>query len=181
MDTDSIVKRFIHAVPICKASTDSFNDFATKRISELISSLKPIHCCHHTNDAKKEITLTLSGGTLTPPAMLEQDGTSRPITPQECRLRNITYASPLYVDVIVKREKTTILRDVYFGKIPIMIYSYICHLKDKDRVKYDECPMDPGGYFIIHGMEKSLVGQKAPMYNRLISYKRKASCAVAVK
>jgi len=182
MDTDSIVKRFIHAVPICKASTDSFNDFATKRISELISSLRPIHCCHHTNDTKKEITLTLSGGTLTPPVMLEQDGTSRPIKPQECRLRNITYASPLYIDVTVKRNnKTTILRDVYFGRIPIMIYSYICHLKDKDRIKNDECPMDPGGYFIIHGMEKSLVGQKAPMYNRLITYKRNTSCAVAVK
>lgn len=182
MDTNSIVKRFIHAVPICKASTDSFNDFSTKRISELVASLKPIHCCHHTKDAKKEITLSLSGGTLTPPVMLEQDGTSRPITPQECRLRNITYASPLYVDVTVKRDKkTTVLRDVYFGRIPIMIYSYICHLKDKDRMQHDECPMDPGGYFIIHGMEKSLVGQKAPMYNRLISYKRNNSCAVAVK
>ena len=182
MDTDSIVKRFIHAVPICKASTDSFNDFATKRISELIASLKPIHCCHHTKDAKKEITLSLSGGTLTPPVMLEQDGTSRPILPQECRLRNITYASPLYVDVTVKRDnKTTVLRDVYFGRIPIMIFSYICHLKGKDRMQHDECPMDPGGYFIIHGMEKSLVGQKAPMYNRLISYKRNTSCAVAVK
>jgi len=182
MNTDSIVERFVHAVPICKASTDSFNDFATKRISELIASLRPIHCCHHTKDTKKELTLSFSGGTLTPPVMLEQDGTSRPIKPQECRLRNITYASPLYIDVLVKRgDKSTILRDVYFGKIPIMIYSYICHLKDKDRIAHDECPNDPGGYFIIHGMEKSLVGQKAPMYNRLISYKRNNSCAVAVK
>lgn len=184
MDTDSIVKKFIEAVPICKASTDSFNDFATKRILNLVSSLKSIYCCHHTKNAKNELTLTLNGGTLTPPVMLEPDGTSRPIKPLECRLRNITYASPLYVDVIVNRNgKKSVLKDVYFGRIPIMIYSYICHVKGSDRVKNGECPMDPGGYFIVNGMEKSLVGQKGPMYNRLIVYKRENSeaCAVAVK
>lgn len=186
LDTDSIVKRFVEAVPICKANTDSFNDFATKRISELISSLRPVKCCHHNSDGtKRELEIKITGGILTPPVMLEEDGTSRPITPNECRLRNITYASPLYVDVIVKRndgKPPSVLKDVYFGRIPIMVYSYICHVKDsKDRIKYGECPQDPGGYFIIHGMEKSLVGQKAPMYNRLITYKRNNSFAVAVK
>ncbi len=184
LNTDSIIQRFVDAVPLCKASTDSFNDFATKRIKELISSLKPIKCCHHNSDGtKKEMELNITGGILTPPVMLEQDGTSRPITPIECRLRNITYASPLYVDVCVTRDgKSEVLNDVYFGRVPIMIYSYICHANDpKQRVKYGECTQDPGGYFIIHGMEKSLVGQKAPMYNRLITYKRNSSCAVAVK
>ena len=58
------------------------------------------------------------GGTLTSPVMLEKDGTSRPITTYECRIRNISYSSPLYVDVLVKRsDKTTILKDVYFGRI----------------------------------------------------------------
>ena len=184
MNTDSIVKRFVHAVPICKASTDSFNDFATKRIKELIASLKPIKICHHNSDGStKKLELKFMGGTLTSPVMLEKDGTSRPITPHECRIRNISYSSPLYVDVLVKRsDKTTILKDVYFGRIPTMVYSYICHVKDPaKRVKYGECEQDPGGYFIINGMEKSLLGQKAPMYNRLITYKRGNTCAVAVK
>ena len=185
VDTDSIIKRFVEAVPLCKASTDSFNDFGSKRIKELISSLKPIKCCHYSHDgSQKKIEIRISGGILTSPVMLENDGTSRPIYPIECRSRNITYASPLYVDVQIIKNDGNIetLNDVYFGRVPIMIYSYMCYVKDATkREKFGECTQDPGGYFIIHGMEKSLVGQKAPMYNRLITYKRNNSCAVAVK
>ena len=62
MNTDSIVKRFVHSVPICKASTDSFNDFATKRIKELIASLKPIKICHfNTDGSKKRVGIKIYG------------------------------------------------------------------------------------------------------------------------
>ena len=117
------------------------------------------------------------------PVMLEHDGTSRPIYPNECRLRNLTCRAPMYSDIEVTRKgKTSILKDVYMGRIPVMIYSSLCYLrKPEDRIKYQECPNDPGGYFIINGNEKSLVGQKSPMTNRLISYAKGDTCAVAVK
>lgn len=46
------------------------------------------------------------------------------------------------------------------GKIPIMLRSTYCLLNgltDRDLTELNECPLDPGGYFIINGSEK--VGQ----------------------
>ena len=111
----------------------------------------------------KEIKITLSGCEVKAPVMLEYDGTSRPIYPAECRLRQLTYGAPLYVDITVDRkDKASLLKDVYIGRIPIMVFSSACKLNNPEkRIEHGECPNDPGGYFIINGNEKSLVGQKA--------------------
>ena len=79
------------------------------------------------------------------------------------RLRNLTYSSPLYVDiiktVIKEGEKPIEKKDekIYIGKIPIMLRSTYCLLNgltDRDLHEVNECPLDPGGYFIINGSEK---------------------------
>jgi hypothetical protein len=49
------------------------------------------------------------------------------------------------------------------GKIPIMLRSTYCLLNgmtDRDLTELNECPLDPGGYFIINGSEK--VGSADP-------------------
>lgn len=48
-------------------------------------------------------------------------------------------------------------RLVFLGKIPIMLRSTYCLLNgltDRDLTELNECPLDPGGYFIINGSEK---------------------------
>lgn len=43
------------------------------------------------------------------------------------------------------------------GKIPIMLRSAYCllsDLADRDLNEVNECPLDPGGYFVINGSEK---------------------------
>lgn len=45
----------------------------------------------------------------------------------------------------------------FIGKIPIMLRSTYCLLSgltDRDLCELNECPLDPGGYFIINGSEK---------------------------
>ena len=45
----------------------------------------------------------------------------------------------------------------FIGKIPIMLRSKYCLLSglaDRDLTELNECPLDPGGYFIINGSEK---------------------------
>jgi len=176
----SIVKRFVSEVSLTEQFTDSFDDFANVRIKEIISLMRPVRA--ESND--NSITLQLLGGSLKAPVMLEKDGTVRPTMPQECRIRNMTYSSPLYVDVDVKRSngKNSTIRDVYIGRIPVMVFSSICRLRnEKDRVKNGECDKDPGGYFIVNGNEKSLVGQKSSMHNRMITYFKNGVSACAVK
>ena len=177
---ESIVKRFVKEISLTKQFTDSYDDFVKHRVREIVSLMRPIRA----NFEEDFIELQLTGGSVKEPVMLEKDGTVRPIMPNECRIRNMTYSAPLYVDVHVTRGKgkPSVIRDVYIGRIPVMIYSSLCHLRDKDkRVKYGECEKDPGGYFIVNGNEKSLVGQKASMHNRMITYFKNGVSACAVK
>lgn len=43
------------------------------------------------------------------------------------------------------------------GRLPIMLRSNKCVLKDKTHAQLadmTECPLDPGGYFVVKGTEK---------------------------
>lgn len=46
----------------------------------------------------------------------------------------------------------------FLGRMPIMLRSCNCILSTcrnhTDLAKYNECPHDPGGYFVIKGQEK---------------------------
>ena len=90
--------------------------------------------------------------------------------PQEARLRNFTYASNMTVNMNIKYTIRTgemleniqtiykILPKIHIGKIPIMLRSSVCvlsHYKHMPSEVTGECKMDPGGYFIINGSEKT--------------------------
>ena len=103
--------------------------------------------------------------------------------PNEARLRNMTYATTVRVDVLVEmthpnpdyiddattgdKPKTvsrsfTIPR-VYLGRFPIMVQSDLCILKGLTphvRFYMGECRNDHGGYFIIDGKEKVIISQE---------------------
>ena len=101
--------------------------------------------------------------------------------PNEARLRNMTYATTVHVDVEIEmtypnpesgsekeNQPEFITRKgtrprVYLGKIPIMVQSDFCILKGLEpRARYylGECRNDPGGYFIIDGKEKLIICQE---------------------
>ena len=95
--------------------------------------------------------------------IIEQFNTFHSLFCFQARLRNLTYSAPLYVDIT-----KTVVRDgsepeetqhnkMFIGKIPIMLRSTYCLLSgmtDRDLTELNECPLDPGGYFIINGSEK---------------------------
>jgi DNA-directed RNA polymerase II subunit RPB2 len=81
----------------------------------------------------------------------------------------IRYSAPLYVDILktVHRDGEdpveTQHQKTFIGKIPIMLRSTYCLLNgltDRDLTELNECPLDPGGYFIINGSEKVLIAQE---------------------
>ncbi|VDO69019.1 unnamed protein product [Schistosoma margrebowiei] len=105
------------------------------------------------------------------------------MTPNDARLRNLTYAAPLYVDVMKKIIRDEIeeekpLEKKFIGKIPIMLRSTYCLLSvmsDRDLAELNECPLDPGGYFIINGSEKVLIAQEKMATNTVYVFKQKDS------
>ena len=42
-------------------------------------------------------------------------------------------------------------RDVFIGRIPVMVNSELCWMSGADRL---DCEFDHGGYFIVKGAEK---------------------------
>lgn len=95
-----------------------------------------------------------------------------PVTPFECRLRDCTYAAPIYVNVrYVVGNKIHNANKIEIGRMPIMLRSDKCVLSNKNEeemAKAQECAHDPGGYFIIKGTEKVILMQEQLSKNRVI-------------
>lgn len=63
-----------------------------------------------------------------------------------------------------------------------MLRSSNCILTDKsdqELAKLNECPHDPGGYFIINGVEKVILIQEQLLRNRIILEEDNKNCVVA--
>ena len=94
------------------------------------------------------------------------------VTPNECRLRDSTYAAPIIVDLVYSRGKDVVGRKgVAIGRLPVMLRSNNCVLakkNEKDMRVLHECPLDPGGYFIVNGQEKVILVQEQLSKNRVI-------------
>ncbi|TKR68631.1 hypothetical protein L596_024590 [Steinernema carpocapsae] len=119
---------------------------------------------------------------LSKPTHWEKDGTPTPMMPNEARLRNLTYSSPLYVDITKARmregeeNRETRYEKVFVGKIPIMLRSSYCmlaNMSDRDLTELNECPLDPGGYFVINGSEKVLIAQEKMATNTVYVFSMK--------
>ena len=97
---------------------------------------------------------------------------TKPTTPNECRLRDLNYSAPVFVDIEYMRGQEKVIRKgLCIGRIPIMLRSKNCVLHNKTNhqlIKLKECPNDPGGYFIINGSEKVILIHEQPSRNRIL-------------
>ena len=79
---------------------------------------------------------------------MDADVANRSYTPHECRLRDLTYAANIFVDVEYTRGKQIVKRkNVMIGRLPIMLRSSHCVLRGKNEAelaRMRECPLDPG-------------------------------------
>lgn len=57
------------------------------------------------------------------------------------------------------------------GRLPIMLRSNKCILTGRSEAqlaRMTECPLDPGGYFVVKGTEKVILVQEQLSKNRII-------------
>lgn len=159
--------------------TESFDDFISRKIDDIIQGFNPIKICHQFLPQLSEnvgipkyqyyMEIDISNPVISKAVAYHSDGSTKIMTPTDARNRNLTYSGPLTVNVnILTRtynqeksdyiiEKKTI-NNVLLGKIPIMVGSRYALCKN-DISSNDECRYDPGGYFIINGNEKVVVSQ----------------------
>ena len=110
--------------------------------------------------------------------------TSAVLTPQQCRLSDTTYAANVFVDFdIISPNGTESHTRVSIARLPIMLQSNRCHLYNatpEEFARLDECPYDPGGYFIINGTERVVHVQEQSPYNRILIEKTGNGSTMAV-
>lgn len=106
------------------------------------------------------------------PDRTDPDAIDKSITPHECRLRDTTYAAQIIVTIQYTRGKQLVRRPgVNIGRLPIMLRSNKCVLSGQSEAALacmNECPLDPGGYFIVKGTEKVILVQEQLSKNRII-------------
>ena len=159
---------------------ESYNYFMNYQIQETINMFNPIVIEYEEKLepwSKIKVYITFNNFKLYQPQIFENNGSSKIMFPNEARLRNFTYASNMTLDLDVKYEiidekkgtNETImntLNGISIGKMPIMLKSDICVLKQYSHVtKTDECDFDTGGYFIINGSEKTVLSQERAAEN----------------
>jgi DNA-directed RNA polymerase II subunit RPB2 len=133
-----------------------------------------------------EVSITFQNVSLRKPTIFENNGAILPMMPNDARLRNMTYASPLFVDILVKttfidntkggerQTRERLFPNVHMGKIPVMVGSKYCLLHDQKHIHpriLGECAEDYGGYFIISGGERVIISQERMSENRPVVFR----------
>ena len=170
---------------------ESYNNFVGFQITKTIEMFNPVRIVSEQDFdpiSKKhslEIFVTFENFQIYRPQIHENNGAIKLMFPQEARLRNFTYASATTIDLNIKYiirngpdlENTQTLYKtipkIHIGKLPIMLRSNICVLnqyKHFENTQTGECKYDAGGYFIINGSEKTVLGQERAAENRVYCF-----------
>ena len=153
-----LVEVFVKEWSLIRHHIESFNDFIERKLQQIIDEVGVVE-----TDIKG-LYVKLEKIEVGKPRVKEADGSENIIYPMEARLRNLTYAAPLYLTMTLYVNDEEVSREkVYIGDLPIMVRSKYCNLyglKPEELVKKLEDPDDPGGYFIINGSERVLVSQE---------------------
>ena len=144
----------------------SFDNLIDEILPNILNQIFPI-CISQFNETIDTIELRLKKIKTQQPVYVENNGSSKLMTPQIARLRNDTYSLTILIDIDVlltvqtngdKVELTPKnLTNVMLGKIPIIVGSKYCVTH---QGPCGECPHDPGGYVIINGNEKAIIAQE---------------------
>ena len=171
----------------------SFNDFIFKKIDDIIEGFNPIQIYNEyipdKDLYKYQININIKNPEISKPVIHEKNGITKIMTPNEARQRNLCYSGNLYVDLYINVEyldkeendednynviyKNKIIKKINLGKIPIMVNSNYCILKNPNILlnNSDECKYEHGGYFIINGNEKVIVSQDRIAENKTYVFK----------
>ncbi|KAJ1562986.1 DNA-directed RNA polymerase III core subunit ret1 [Cladochytrium tenue] len=163
-----LVPAFLQTKGLVKQHIDSFNYFIETDMQKIVDA-NPIVL----SDVDPRFFLEFTRIRVAAPQAYDvSKGIQKNITPHECRLRDTTYAGSIYVDIQYTRYGSIIKKNnIEIGRMPIMLRSCRCALTGRSPAEFasmGECPLDPGGYFVIRGTEKVILIQEQLSKNRII-------------
>ncbi|KAF9129847.1 DNA-dependent RNA polymerase II [Mortierella sp. 14UC] len=206
-DCWTVISSFFEDKGLVRQQLDSFDEFIQNTMQELVdeNSDMILQTTNQHSGADGDVTrryeINFGQIYLSRPSMTEADGTTQPMYPHEARLRSLTYAAPLYVDMrktvkvanphheknkhktnphdmFMEEEDTGDggdMKKIFIGMVPIMLKSTYCMLTgldDSELQKMNECQYDQGGYFVINGSEKVLIAQERMATNTVYVFNK---------
>ncbi len=180
---EHIIRGFFDRYGMVRHHIDSYNRFilegmqnVVNEVGELVPAVIPA--------GSSEYKIKFGKIYLKKPVVKEADGSQNELLPSEARIREITYGSPIILELIVERDgirNEPIKAEV--GKMPIMLRSKPCllsKLSRKELIDVGEDPGDPGGYFIINGTERVLIAIEDLRPNLPLIERKKSGSATEI-
>ena len=172
-DKWNLLPAFLKVKGLVKQHIDSFNYFLDVEIKKIVRANQKV-----LSDIDPKFYLRYTDVYVGRPTRNHEDqdervrGGNSTVSPNECRLRDSTYAAPIRVNVAYWRGQREVRhKGVVIGRIPMMLRSSKCVLSgasEGEMARLQECPLDPGGYFIVGGTEKVILVQEQLSKNRII-------------
>jgi DNA-directed RNA polymerase subunit B len=167
LETWPIIRAMLAEKGIAKQHLDSYNEFISRGLQSIVDEVGKVEI----EALPTPYMITFGKVKLDPPQVMEISGASSRILPLEARLRNLTYASPIKLELTIeeKGQPKTVIASI--GYLPVMVKSNICYLSrmsPEQLIEAGEDPLDPGGYFIINGSERVIVGLEDLTPNKAI-------------
>lgn len=179
MAFEDLTRDYLCANSLVKQNLESYNKFLHEKMQEVVDAQAIIE------PQIEGYVIKLGKIRAEKPMITEADGSRRPLHPLEARLRDLNYTAPLFLEmtqIINGVEKRP--EDVFVGELPVMVKSDLCYLRNRTRdelIEEGEDAMDPGGYFVINGTEKSLMTLEDLAPNRILVSREKDKELVQAK
>ena len=180
-----------HLKELVKHQLESYNYFVNNQLQQTIEMFNPLRIVSENDYIKEynlyrlEVLISFENFNILRPQLYENNGATKLMFPQEARLRNFTYSGNMIVTLNIKyivrngenynniNTYNKVLNNIHIGKMPIMLKSDLCILSQYKQLNHNytgECKMDPGGYFIINGSEKTCIGQERAAENQIYCF-----------
>jgi DNA-directed RNA polymerase beta subunit len=174
-DTICIADNHFYNNSFVQNQLNSF-DYFIRHLLPMRLKRDPISVTNSTNTRK--LTLRFVKVSVSRPTIFRNRQGAVPLLPMEARNSDHTYSSPVICDIEIEDESgssvsTCMETQINLCHIPTMVGSCICHLhglSQESLWSLGECPLDKGGYFIVNGSEKVIVGRERPSDNRLFAF-----------
>ena len=182
-ESEQLLARYLHEEPVGKTHVEVFDEFFYHSLQEIMrNSTIPFD----------NLTTVHFENVQTPRPKYSVDGKIIDSSPQICRVHKLTYGSEVTVDIVRRKvsarpgelgdfvDKETVV----IGVVPIPLRSRTCILHGRSReelIAYGEDPDDPAGYFIISGVEKTLLFQEQLAINKIMIMVMKATIGPVIR
>lgn len=171
-----------NAHPISQHHIESFDDLLTNRIPTFLKASNPIQLLIPEDNRAVRVYLGGRDGTAITYS-LPTDELDNAVLPNTCRLEDKTYSIDIRATIDIEyafQDKASIVRsfeNVIIARIPLMLKSKFCYLSaltPEELFSSGECKFELGGYFVIDGTERVLLGQERLGNNLFYTNVRKA-------